>query len=1138
MQNRHHRNPNVSANLPHLHLQPTTGPDRRDLSGVLANGDRQVQPHIFSDFGEGVGTPDVGKLETACQATCAVPGLLAAVRHSSAAGATDEFSAVDSSRMNPVSEVIDEARRLLPGRKIAVVVSLGAGMPPGSAAERSNNQWIPVMQAMDEGYIAAEAKAQMMAAEQDLLSWTNYYRFSIAESAAQVGMDELAARGQVKKLSDELCADRINATGIPRLIHSAILAKSRSWVQLLPEEGHEVATAVIHSELLTLQRLLRRCDQLYYGMSVIRNEPFRLLKVALQAEEMAKKMLGAGSDALSAAVAVTEWLRTYLQGHRCYQSSWDIPTDPLRHSETRHPWGRRRPSLKELTMALVPCHKSNLEHATYVLDNFFDVVFPTPERAQWIWRLANQADVDVRGGSWLKTVHLESLQVSSDVLQLLATRLARRFPDGPWSPSTADVAPPRGEQKARPRELFKGSVVVPARAQEQVDETYNRIREDYTRDPRVLTRISDVAPGLEGIDPLLLVDRRLNPLKNEYRYSPLPYYGNFTRVIVLHPCIVADDEQLRCDIELLDLNCEPYTYDAVSYVWGEPRFDETLHCGPGLQEIAITPTLASTLRSFRSRTTSRRLWVDAVCINQGDIDEKSHQVAAMGLIYQRARATLIYLGDKAPGQERYMFFLLKLAQLVEAPGLALVDTPRNNQLIKEAMMEAFGAENALAVEELSKLAWFGRRWIIQEAALCQVAVVFFGRSIAKLDHLTLAMAALANSSHITSRGARGSFDSLEVVLVIRNHRARWRPESGRRDYAILDLLIQSHFSQASEPRDHLYALLSVALDVNGADKDGVGIILWPDYTQPLAETYTAFAMKCLQSSPTLDVLHCAGAFRHVAVPHGLADNPYFMAGGPLGLPSFVPDWTAPRRYTPLVGVARFTAGFVAGTPPPRIQLDQGALVIPGLVLDTAKIQSVPFPSDLLPGSVIDVMRDCHVIYYKGPSPLSTADVARILTADHALLDTSLWFKSSHTAKDNAVAHAGSNRRAMRAGLCQLLDDWRAAGERMDMDTLKGYDSGEDALLRLQCAATLCKTMAGRSFFISEKGLMGIAPCDMRKGDVIAVLFGARTPFVLRPSKPLDGRGLYTIVGDCYVDGFMEGKALRVPKLEKKDFRIC
>ncbi len=851
---------------------------------------------------------------------------------------------------------------------------------------------------------------------------------------------------------------------------------------------------------------------------------------------MAKKALGARSEALSAAVAVTEWLRTYLQGHRHYQSSWDIPADPLRHSERRDPWGRRRPSLKELTMALVPCHKSNLEHATYVLDNFFDVVFPTAERAQWIWRLANQADSDVRAGLWLKTVHLESLRVSSDVLQLLTTRMARRFPGGPWSPVPAVVDPLRGDRKARKGEILRGSVVVPPRHEEEVEETYERIRQDYNRDPRVLTRTKDVAPRLKGIDPLLLVDRRINPLKNEYRYSPLPD-GNFTRVIVLHPCIVADDEQLRCDIELLDLNCEPYTYDAVSYVWGELRFDETLHCGNGLQDIAITPTLASALRSFRSSRTPRRLWVDAVCINQGDSDEKSDQVAAMGIIYQRARATLIYLGDRAPGQERYMYFLLKLAILVGRPGLALVETQRNNQLIKEAMVEAFGAENESAVEDLSKLAWFSRRWVIQEAALCQVAVVLLGRSVANLDHLALAMVALANSSYITSRVAHGAFDSLEVVSFIRNHRVRRRPESGRRDYGILDLLIQSHFSQASEPRDYLYALLSVAPDVNGTDKDDAGITLWPDYTRPLAETYTDFAMQCLQSSPTLDVLHCAGAFRHAT--HWPSDNPYFIADGPLGFPSFVPDWTAPRRYTPFISVTRFTAGFVEGTPPPRIQLDQGALVVPGLVLDTAAIIGLPFPSDLLPGSVMDVVKEWHAVYCTTHPTPSTADMARMLTADHALLDISLWLKMGNdTFEDRSAAREESYRRAMWIGLRQLLGDWRAAGGRMDTETMKGYGAEQDALLRLQCAAVICNTMAGRSFFMSEKGLMGIAPSDVREGDVVAVLFGARTPFVLRPRKPLDGRGLYRIVGDCYVDGFMEGNALRMQRLEKKDFRIC
>lgn len=204
------------------------------------------------------------------------------------------------------------------------------------------------------------------------------------------------------------------------------------------------------------------------------------------------------------------------------------------------------------------------------------------------------------------------------------------------------------------------------------------------------------------------------------------------------------------------------------------------------------------------------------------------------------------------------------------------------------------------------------------------------------------------------------------------------------------MLIHSHFSETSEPRDRLFALLSLAPDVNSAipgSVDGPGISLWPDYSKFLGETYTDFATQCLCSSPTLDVLHCAGAFQHTTPD--MHTNPYFMIDGPMGLPSFVPDWTAPRRYIPFAGEPRFTAGFGAENATSRRRLDASPLIIPGLTLDTVKITSVPFPSRLLPEWVLDIVHACFRVYESLPSnkdrtiPIET--LVRTLTADHALL---------------------------------------------------------------------------------------------------------------------------------------------------------
>lgn len=48
---------------------------------------------------------------------------------------------------------------------------------------------------------------------------------------------------------------------------------------------------------------------------------------------------------------------------------------------------------------------------------------------------------------------------------------------------------------------------------------------------------------------------------------------------------------------------------------------------------------------MRLKDNTRTLWVDALCINQEDNDERAHQVGLMGQIYSKSKTTLLWLGD-------------------------------------------------------------------------------------------------------------------------------------------------------------------------------------------------------------------------------------------------------------------------------------------------------------------------------------------------------------------------------------------------------------------------------------------------------------------------------------------------------------
>ncbi|KIM95562.1 hypothetical protein OIDMADRAFT_98622, partial [Oidiodendron maius Zn] len=92
-------------------------------------------------------------------------------------------------------------------------------------------------------------------------------------------------------------------------------------------------------------------------------------------------------------------------------------------------------------------------------------------------------------------------------------------------------------------------------------------------------------------------------------------------------------------------------YKALSYTWGEPNLDGSsnsiLITGSSLR---VTENLDHALRQLRNEINSTELpsywWIDAICINQGDVEERNSQVALMRRIYGSAMQVQVWLGDE------------------------------------------------------------------------------------------------------------------------------------------------------------------------------------------------------------------------------------------------------------------------------------------------------------------------------------------------------------------------------------------------------------------------------------------------------------------------------------------------------------
>lgn len=102
--------------------------------------------------------------------------------------------------------------------------------------------------------------------------------------------------------------------------------------------------------------------------------------------------------------------------------------------------------------------------------------------------------------------------------------------------------------------------------------------------------------------------------------------------------------RIRCRMIHQSLDDPDIEYEALSYVWGSPQPAQQIRVnGTGFH---VGPNLHSALQHLRLKDKIRRLWVDAVCINQRDNAEKSVQVAQMGRVFAQASQTNAWLGKQ------------------------------------------------------------------------------------------------------------------------------------------------------------------------------------------------------------------------------------------------------------------------------------------------------------------------------------------------------------------------------------------------------------------------------------------------------------------------------------------------------------
>jgi hypothetical protein len=289
-----------------------------------------------------------------------------------------------------------------------------------------------------------------------------------------------------------------------------------------------------------------------------------------------------------------------------------------------------------------------------------------------------------------------------------------------------------------------------------------------------------------------------------FGYKLLLSPENIIRLITLLPG--SDSTVIQCQLFTQHLAGKP-RFDALSYMWGEP--DQLgLSITVDDKNFAVRKSLWDALFFLREATEARVLWIDAICINQDDLEERSCQVRQMRRIFEQAENVLAWVGTKSHNSD------LAIATLRELGSFGI---RRREELFLGT--DAWGKWNAVFDFFLRR--YWSRVWIIQELAMGRVILICCGRDIIPWDYLSEALMTvewlLRTKQRIKFSKPVSSKEEWTTMLsgICDTHPLQLHRQRARRsaDYSgpfdVNVLLGLAHKSACSDPLDRVYALLGI-----------------------------------------------------------------------------------------------------------------------------------------------------------------------------------------------------------------------------------------------------------------------------------------------------------------------------------------
>ena len=548
----------------------------------------------------------------------------------------------------------------------------------------------------------------------------------------------------------------------------------------------------------------------------------------------------------------------------------------------------------------------------------------------------------------------------------------------------------------------------------------------------------------------------------------------------------------------LTINAAP-PYESVSYCWGDTSVKTTVAVENA--PVEVPQTAASALHRLRSPDFARTLWIDALCIDQRNVEERSHQVADMHSIYRNATLNLVWLGQDENGRMDRAFTTMKTV-LAEA-AVQTADFAKFATTVSDADGNIQTSMSGLATDidlrpilELFQRPYFRRLWVVQEAALSSKSVCFCGPHEVLLIDILRAATFLyfkRNFVAVDFRFNKGIYSATTVWSLMH----RELTTTDRQRLRLSPLLRKLQRFKTHDPRDHVYGVLGLYKQHSGIKL--LSPLLEPDYNKSLEHVLRDAARFCMTEQNDLEPLN--------KVAH-------WIEGTNEQTPSWVPRWD--RRWNP--------------------GKDTSCLVTHFRASGSSRVHiSTP---DIGGEDVLSVLG----IFVAGP------DNSRVVVISQSYADIDhahLFLNEALQLMSGAKALGESGEDVALALVTTLLGDRTLESDPVserDVEEFKALqqhistfgkrppsyrsmnvgviDANANAMGAARFLSAIWRACKLRRFFVTESGHMGIGPPTMATGDSVVILYGGYTPFILRAQGDE-----YRFIGESYVHGMMQGEAV-------------